>query len=78
MQQRPLSLTHCLSLLLVLLCACVQAHVSRLLAPSASSRRHVRRSVLCSTLAGNECDLLTITDFNDGDPDGKAMATMRP
>jgi cytosolic carboxypeptidase protein 2/3 len=44
-----------------------KAHLSRLTAPTAPSRRFIRHSVLCSTLGGNDCDLLTITDFGDGD-----------
>lgn len=45
----------------------VQAHLRALLAMGSPSRRHLRHSLLCTTLGGHDCDLLTITDFSDGD-----------
>ena len=40
-------------------------HVAALLREPASAQ-WVRRSTLCASLAGNECDLLTITDWGEG------------
>lgn len=44
-----------------------KSHIARLLHPAAPTRRHMRHSVLCQSLGGNDCDLITITDFSEGE-----------
>lgn len=39
--------------------------------------QHVKRRVLCKTIAGNNCDLLTITDFSQEDAPEQPYATKR-
>lgn len=38
---------------------------------------HVKRRILCKTIAGNNCDLLTITDFSHEDSQDQPYATKR-
>lgn len=38
---------------------------------------HLKRRILCKTIAGNNCDLLTITDFSQEDSQDQPYATKR-
>lgn len=43
----------------------------------ADRSRYIKRRVLCKTIAGNNCDLLTITDFSQEDSSDQPYATKR-